>query len=77
MRESRCRVRTVAVPSGQPPALDRLAGPRPRLAKRPRPRLHVVQNRDLALLPPAEAPHLQVELVEAASVAGVGPRVGM
>ena len=46
--------------SCQPPALGRLAGPRPRLADDPRPRLHGIQNRDLALLPSAVAPHPQV-----------------
>ena len=40
-----------AGPSGQPSALDRLAGPRQRLANDLRPGLHGVQNRDLAFLP--------------------------
>ena len=57
------RRRRGAVRSGQPPALGRLAGPRPLYANRPRPRLHGVQNRDLALLPSAVAPHPQIELV--------------
>ena len=59
-------------PRRQPPALDRLAGPRPRFTNDLRPRLHGVQNRDLALLPPAIAPHPQVQLEEAAAVAWVG-----
>ena len=78
-RESRRSVRRGAVPSGQPPALVSLACPpsRQRLANCPHPRLDGDKNRDLLLLPPAVAPHPQVELVEAAAVAGVGPRVGM
>ena len=73
-RESRRRISRGAVPSGKPPALDRLASPRQRIANSRRPRLNGVQNRDLALLPPAVAPHPKVELVEAAAFAGIGKR---
>ena len=75
-RESLRHIRRGAVPSCLPSALERLAGPRPRFAKALRPRLHGLQHHDLALLPPAVALHPQGELVDAASVAGVGPRIG-
>ena len=77
-RESLRHIGRGAVPSCLLLELERLAGPRPRFAKALRPRLHGLQHRDLALLPPAIAPHPQVELVDAASVAGVagGPRIG-
>ena len=74
-RESRRRIRRGAVPSCQPSVLDCFACLRPRVAKAPRPRLHGLQHRDLALLPLAVAPHPQVEDVQAATVAGVGIRI--
>ena len=65
---------SVAGPSCQPSA--RFAGPRPCFAYDLGPFLHGMQNRDLALLPQAVVPHPQVELVEAAAVPAVGPRIG-
>ena len=65
-----------ALPSSQPSSLDCFACPRLRLAKALRPRPQGLQHRDLALLPPAVAPHPQVELIEAAAVACVRPRIG-
>ena len=61
---------------GQPSALSRFAGFRPRLANALCPFLHGLQDGHLALMSPTVAPHPQIDLIQTAAVAAVGPRVG-
>ena len=62
-----------AVPSGHPLALDRRPSPAPCEQSSPLPPW---RSESRPCVPaPAVAPHPQVELVEAAAVAGVGPRI--